>query len=202
VYVELTGRGIGEDLKAVKEQLRAVPARGLGYGVLRYLGRQDRRVFVKTPETAFNYLGQLDANTAVGDGWQATEELMASNRSAKQRRPNLLAVNGDVTCGCLRLSWEYSKAMHQSTTITQLAESCTGELRAIIAHCRSVKSRHTPSDFPLADLSSSDLEELIDEFDASDERLPFESASTKESSCESHLDNPPGIQTEHLNSGA
>ena len=37
------GRGPGDALRAVKEQLRAVPGRGLGYGLLRYLRRRRRR---------------------------------------------------------------------------------------------------------------------------------------------------------------
>ncbi len=31
-------QALGEALKSVKEQLRAIPGRGLGYGLLRYLG--------------------------------------------------------------------------------------------------------------------------------------------------------------------
>ncbi len=55
------GPGIARALKRVKEQLRAVPGQGLGYGLLRYLnpevgprlaGRQD-------PQIAFNYLGRF-----------------------------------------------------------------------------------------------------------------------------------------------
>ena len=38
VLIDLGGtKGVGEALRSVKEQLRRIPARGLGYGVLRYL---------------------------------------------------------------------------------------------------------------------------------------------------------------------
>ena len=37
------GPALGRALKLIKEQLRAVPDNGLGYGLLRYLNRRDRR---------------------------------------------------------------------------------------------------------------------------------------------------------------
>src|SRR5579883_43167 len=51
-------------LKSVKEQLRTIPNRGIGYGVLRYLStnpeiaRQLRSL--PQPEVSFNYLSQVD----------------------------------------------------------------------------------------------------------------------------------------------
>ncbi len=49
----------GEALKLVKEELRAVPNRGIGYGLLRYLSGTDA-LPAPQPEVSFNYLGQLD----------------------------------------------------------------------------------------------------------------------------------------------
>src|SRR5262249_28730825 len=64
---------VGAGLKRVKEQLRAVPRRGLGYGVLRYLGEGEVSVRLREMQRAqvgFNYLGQLDQ--AVGaERWLA-----------------------------------------------------------------------------------------------------------------------------------
>ena len=56
-------------IKTVKEELRAIPARELGYGVLRYLGTEEQRhALSKVPEPriVFNYLGQFDANLGEG----------------------------------------------------------------------------------------------------------------------------------------
>src|SRR5205823_7377311 len=59
----------GAVLKSVKEQLRAVPRRGIGYGALRHLveaARLDatRRLGdpdpVRQPHVSFNYLGRAD----------------------------------------------------------------------------------------------------------------------------------------------
>ena len=55
-------------LKSVKEQLRAVPDRGIGYGLLRYLSPEGQRLEgLAKPEVSFNYLGQLDG--ALSGGW-------------------------------------------------------------------------------------------------------------------------------------
>ena len=62
VTLDLAGApGPGETLKRVKETLRAVPGRGLGYGVLRYLSPWWQELAAEpAPEVAFNYLGQVD----------------------------------------------------------------------------------------------------------------------------------------------
>ncbi|WP_161893231.1 condensation domain-containing protein, partial [Pseudomonas juntendi] len=47
-------------IKAVKEQLRAVPAKGIGYGMLRHLGDaavQAGLAALPVPRITFNYLG-------------------------------------------------------------------------------------------------------------------------------------------------
>src|SRR5205085_6744284 len=53
--------GPGERLQAVKEQLRSVPERGIGYGLLRELDPRGRE-WCRHPgaEVSFNYLGQFD----------------------------------------------------------------------------------------------------------------------------------------------
>ncbi|AOM41383.1 amino acid adenylation domain-containing protein [Xenorhabdus hominickii] len=50
-----------EVVRAVKSVLRAVPDRGIGYGLLRYLDQTGREIFApqETPEILFNYLGRF-----------------------------------------------------------------------------------------------------------------------------------------------
>ncbi|HEX2094108.1 MAG TPA: condensation domain-containing protein, partial [Longimicrobiaceae bacterium] len=54
----------GAALKRVKEQMRAVPGRGIGYGALRYLSADPevraRLAALPEPEVHFEYLGQFD----------------------------------------------------------------------------------------------------------------------------------------------
>ncbi|WP_158607944.1 non-ribosomal peptide synthetase [Nocardia panacis] len=46
-------------IKAVKEQVRAVPRGGMGYGLLRYLNPEIAARLGNTPQIGFNYLGQV-----------------------------------------------------------------------------------------------------------------------------------------------
>src|SRR5262249_54991766 len=71
VLLDLQGvAGPGVRLRAVKEQLRSVPQRGLGYGLLRYLG-DDAGVAVALRElpsaqVCFNYFGQVEGGLPTG----------------------------------------------------------------------------------------------------------------------------------------
>ncbi|RPE05075.1 condensation domain-containing protein, partial [Paenibacillus polymyxa] len=54
-------RNVGQRVKNVKEGLRRLPHKGIGYGILRYLAdRAEEATFVAEPEISFNYLGQFD----------------------------------------------------------------------------------------------------------------------------------------------
>ena len=63
VQLDVNTSDPGGALKAVKEQLRQVPNRGLTYGLLRYLTTDSqmngRLSALPAPDVAFNYLGQL-----------------------------------------------------------------------------------------------------------------------------------------------
>src|SRR6185369_7173703 len=56
--LERRDRPPGDALKSIKEQLRAVPRKGLGYGLLRYLGDEATAAALAAlpaPQVAFNY---------------------------------------------------------------------------------------------------------------------------------------------------
>ena len=56
------GPALGRAVKSIKEQMRAVPDHGLGYGLLRYLNARDARCSLRAlraPQIGFNYLGRF-----------------------------------------------------------------------------------------------------------------------------------------------
>jgi non-ribosomal peptide synthase protein (TIGR01720 family) len=62
------------------------------------------------------------------------------------------------------VEWSYSANVHRHATIEALAKSFLEALRALIAHCQSPEAGgYTPSDFPVAGLSQSDLDDLMAE---------------------------------------
>jgi amino acid adenylation domain-containing protein/non-ribosomal peptide synthase protein (TIGR01720 family) len=153
-----------ELIKTVKEQVRAVPRRGLGYGLLRYLGSAETPLELSgraEPELAFNYLGQVDADVGVA-GFRAAPESRGMDRAPENARPFLVELNTAVANGELRCAWSYSRAHHTAATIEQLATGFEGALRVIIAHCADGASGgFTASDFSAEGVSQTDLDKLF-----------------------------------------
>jgi amino acid adenylation domain-containing protein/non-ribosomal peptide synthase protein (TIGR01720 family) len=138
----------GDALKGVKEQLRAIPRHGIGYGILRHLGG-IADLPMPAAEVIFNYVGQI-ANGANGTGlFRLASESTGSPHSAQGLRPYLIEVNAGLFDGGLRVRWSYSTAVHAEPTIAALAERFIARLRDLIAHCASSNGGFTPSDFPL-----------------------------------------------------
>ena len=166
-------RGPGEALLAIKEQLRAVPERGIGYGLLRYLCNDDdvRQLLQRQPraDISFNYLGQLDQTQTSEALFGTMRESNGFNHSPLGQRSHVLDVGGMVVDARLQIQWTFSENLHRSETIVQLAESYMDHLRLIVQHCLSpAAGGYTPSDFPLASLNEEKLQALsllIDDMD-------------------------------------
>jgi amino acid adenylation domain-containing protein/non-ribosomal peptide synthase protein (TIGR01720 family) len=153
-------------IKSIKEQLRGIPNRGLGYGILRYLCEDStvKDQIVKTPKAqiVFNFLGQFD-QIQTQTGWKFTSQSRGSNQNVQQTRDHLLEVNSWVVEGQLQIDWVYSRNFHSKETVEKIAQGYSQAIRAIIEHCQSEDSfGYTPSDFPDAILSQSELDELLD----------------------------------------
>ncbi len=144
----------GEALRTVKETLRAVPGRGLGFGLLRYLGPAEAREALKevpSAEVIFNYLGQLDPAAAGDRLLRLASEPAGETRHPAQPREHLLEINGSVAGGRLWLDWTYSRNRHRAETVEALAERYLAALRGLIADCAArAIPRLTPSDVALA----------------------------------------------------
>jgi non-ribosomal peptide synthase protein (TIGR01720 family) len=158
VRLKRVAGGPGEALRGVKEQLRRIPHRGIGFGVLRYLQGEELR---SGAQVSFNYLGQFDQ--ALGDTGLLAPAPESSGRafSERGRRPHLIEVSGLVSGRRLLLEWAYSEAVHERRTVEALARSFVGSLSSLIAHCRGGVRGYTPSDFPLAGLDAKGLERIL-----------------------------------------
>ncbi|MEA2533495.1 MAG: hypothetical protein QOJ93_1306, partial [Actinomycetota bacterium] len=151
----------------VKEQLRAVPGRGLGYGALRYLRQglpgAEALTAVPEPEVSFNYLGQFDWAFASGDGlYRGMRGGLEADAGPDVARAHVLDVVGRVEHCRLELTWYYSEDLHDEATIGALAGELLGALRDVIAHCAEPGSGgRSPSDFPLACLDQAAVDRLV-----------------------------------------
>ncbi len=153
----------GAVLKSVKEQLRAIPRRGLGYGALRYLTGTDVLSGGPTaqPQTSFNYLGHFDWSGGGNGLVRAIHEDLDLSTDPQAPRAHALDIVGKVEHGCLEFTWFYSEHLHDASTIDGLAEQLLGKLHDISRHCAAPDAGGaTPSDFPLARLDQATVDTL------------------------------------------
>jgi amino acid adenylation domain-containing protein/non-ribosomal peptide synthase protein (TIGR01720 family) len=139
----------GADIKAVKESLRAVPRKGAGFAVLRYLGSEEiRRTLgaAEPPRVSFNYLGQFAE--AGGGLFEFAAHSTGPAISPRMARLHDIDITGIVARGRLTLSAHFHPGRHRPETIERLLASCREELLALATHCRSkLHPEKTPSDF-------------------------------------------------------
>jgi amino acid adenylation domain-containing protein/non-ribosomal peptide synthase protein (TIGR01720 family) len=100
--IEAGGPAAGRALRQVRDRLRAVPDRGVGYGLLRYLNPSTAAELadLPQPQTCFNYLGRhrtQQSDTADDVLWvRAPEDEAATAHDTVLRFPHVLAVDAVV----------------------------------------------------------------------------------------------------------
>ncbi|MBE4753761.1 AMP-binding protein, partial [Corallococcus sp. ZKHCc1 1396] len=156
---------VGDGLRSVRDSLRLLPHRGLGFGLLKWLGPTElaqQLQALPVPQVAFNYLGQFDAAAASSRLFTLTSESSGALVSPSGTRQHVLEINGSVFQGSLRLSFGYSTHLHHAATIETLAQRFLHHLRALIDLRASEDARRfSPGDFPLAALSQSSLDTVL-----------------------------------------
>ncbi len=162
----LSEDNIGNLLKSVKEQLRAVPEKGMAYGALKYL---HPTTAVKAQlqggnwDIVFNYLGQFD-NVVDKEGLlDVADESFGENSGERYPAAAKLEVSGAISAGKLNISWTYSTQEYHAATIERLANEYKKNLSNIIAHCLGKEDiEFTPSDYGLdGKVSVEELDELM-----------------------------------------
>ena len=153
---------LADGIKSVKEQLRQVPNKGIGYGILHYLKQTEVTKELPTGEISFNYLGQLDGAFNQGEVLGLAKESFGYTRSQSGKRRYLLEIDSLIVDGKLRIEWNYSQNLHLNSTIESLADNFREKLQALITHCQQPETGgYTPSDFPLTQLNQIQLDRLI-----------------------------------------
>ncbi|UWF47514.1 non-ribosomal peptide synthase/polyketide synthase [Pseudomonas sp. N3-W] len=151
-------------IKGIKEQLRAIPNKGIGFGLLRYLGSAESQAALSDlaqPKVTFNYLGQFDNNFDEDALWVPATEDKGAGQDAQAPMSNWLTIDGRVYQGQLSLTWTYSGDVFEEATINALARAYEVALGELIDHCLNHPSGGlTPSDVPLAGLSQAHLDSL------------------------------------------
>ncbi|WAP59563.1 non-ribosomal peptide synthase/polyketide synthase [Streptomyces sp. S465] len=180
-FMELRSGGAvaGRVVKRVKEQLRAVPGDGLGYGMLRYLNPETAPTLAALPtaQIGFNYLGRFPGRQSrqpvEQHAWQTVGE-GGRGGGADDRIPVMHALEAmgvvhDLPDGpqlTLIVSWP-AELLAESAA-RSLADGWAAMLTGLATHTTDDGTGgHTPSDFPLVEISQSEL----DEFEATAQQM-------------------------------
>ncbi|WJY14208.1 amino acid adenylation domain-containing protein [Pectobacteriaceae bacterium CE90] len=151
-------------LRSVKEQLRAMPSRGLGYGILRYLGKDELLRNMHSPEISFNYLGNLDAGQAEDGTFSLSMQSSGAQRDPHQQREHLIDISGAIINGSLEVYWTYNPSVHHEHTISRLASDYMQTLEMLVEQSCEHEAQYTPSDFPLLTWDQRELDAAFAHF--------------------------------------
>ncbi|MEV0294627.1 amino acid adenylation domain-containing protein [Nocardia sp. NPDC050710] len=152
------GPAAGSAIKAAKEQLRAVPDRGVGYGMLRYLDPESAAELADAPipQISFNYLGRATGGTE--EDWLPRR--FASTQDDRAPMAAVIDINAIMGATALEVTWAYASGIVDSDQVSELAELWTAALEALAAHAADPGAGgHTPSDFPLATVTQRQIDD-------------------------------------------
>ncbi|MFD7406981.1 amino acid adenylation domain-containing protein [Streptomyces sp. NPDC059866] len=166
------GPAAGSLVKAVKEQVRAVPGDGLGYDLLRHLNPETAPALesAPAPQVGFNYLGRFTAGGPADpvSPWQPTGMIGASGHEERPARYVLEAgaVVQDTSAGpelTIVLTW--AGRLLGEAEAERLGETWLAMLGGLADHVTSPDAGgHIPSDFPLLDLAQDEVDEFETDF--------------------------------------
>ncbi len=168
----------GAQLRVIKETLRQIPHRGMGYMMMEELwarlfpGGEAPLDFSLRPEIAFNYLGRFDAETGKGDGkgsgsgpFSLSSLPTGPPMGPGSRRVFPLDIDGIVLDG--RLTMEITAGRRYREVAAALADAYKTCLSELVDHCLSAPASPahqylalTPGDFLVDGVTIEGLDEL------------------------------------------
>ncbi|MGW0286107.1 amino acid adenylation domain-containing protein [Streptomyces sp. NPDC003236] len=167
------GLAAGRAIKAVKEQLRAVPDKGIGYGLLRHLNPDTAPILTQLPtgQIGFNYLGRFSGaempESLRGQGWApvATLEGVSAEFDADMPLAHALDINAVVTDSAegaaLQATFAYATGVLTRDEAQALAELWVEALTGLARHAAvDGAGGLTPSDLPMVSLSQLEINVL------------------------------------------
>jgi len=155
-------------LKYIKETLRKIPNKGIGYGILTYLtppGKKEKKVLACGHGISFNYMGQFGQEQGDQGGDEALVKIspISAGRStgAQLEQTCSLTINGILMGEHLGLLFAYNKNEFEANTIERLLDCYHRQLKQIITHCSQREYREfTPSDLTYDRLSLETVQQL------------------------------------------
>ncbi|GAA5090149.1 hypothetical protein GCM10023319_42200 [Nocardia iowensis] len=163
------GAALGEIVKSVKEQLLAVPDKGLGYGLLRHLNSATGQRLRDAGQISFNYLGRMSAGEIPEQlaeiGWVPVADLGQLDGDMDLDMPAnaTIDINAIVTDGAdgpeLGAAFAFPSGLLTREQVQEFADLWVAALTALATHARRPDAGgFTPSDMPLVRVGQTDIE--------------------------------------------
>jgi amino acid adenylation domain-containing protein/non-ribosomal peptide synthase protein (TIGR01720 family) len=171
------GEALGRALKSIKEQLRAVPDNGIGYGLLRYLNPETAPALsgLTKSQIDFNYLGRFPV--AETSDW-SPPEAFTGGLDPEMAFHHPLEIDSMVversTGPELTALWTWMPGILSEQDVQSMAEGWFHMLEALVQFSgQPGVGGLTPSDLPLVDLSQSEIDRLESEYGEIEDILPL-----------------------------
>lgn len=146
VFLELEDNtDIKSTLLSVKKQMESIPQNGFGYGLLRYLNKnnnvQNLPFLDVTPAIGFDYQGKTDNIHKFKEEkmFLPTEETLGNFRDPNNERIQEFDISSWVSDSQYVLRWSYSEKRYKEETIKHLINSYINNLKDIIKMCKNEK---------------------------------------------------------------
>ena len=173
------GEALGRALKRIKEQLRTLPHKGVGYGLLRYLNPETAARFADhaSPQLGFNYLGRV-SSAAAGEWRFAEEAVRLGGDDPAMPLSHCVEVNAHTSEAAdgatLVATWSFAPALIAEDAVRDLAQNWFAVLEALVRHvAQPGAGGRTPSDLPLVALSQAEIERLEELYPRLEDVLPL-----------------------------
>lgn len=151
VYFRLDDSSISAQIKEVKEKMRAVPRKGIGFGLLRHVIGDLKKDQPRT--VRFNYLGEFEGeNRNSPVAWSGRQ--IGSDVCAGNEQSFIIEINCYIIDSEFNAIMTYSKNKFSSENMGRFKNIFESQVEEIIEHCSDTSRKEfTPSDFDMDRLS-------------------------------------------------
>ena len=186
VVIQAISGDIRSDVRHVKEQMRAVPNKGIGYGILQYIASQKGDAALRTgltPLMGFNYLGEADNGKGIAAPHSQREDALFTADGSLflgegQMHGYMEAPIPSVTINCAVVEgrfvarFDYDTAYWTAEKAQQLADGFVDSMAQVAQHTSQVAiPEPTASDFGAEGWTEQQFQDIVRHFAARGETL-------------------------------
>jgi len=154
---------LSRQIKEVKESIRRLPNKGIGYGILKYLTKKEHQEeieFKLKPQVIFSHFRQFKEG-GKHHSFKTAKESPGYTRCPGEQREFEIEVSGKITGKRLTMSISYSRKQYKRETMENLLSHFKRELIHVITYCSTRERKElTPGDLTYTGLSIDTFEQL------------------------------------------